>query len=112
MDNSNMKNMIVLKDLPSNIVEEAIVILKSSKEAKRLEKVDKIQKMQSNINKNKDKNYILKEAEMLVNGYIAKIENKQQENYKKNDRKSKNLKKYNLIITIIAIVEFIGLIIS
>ena len=26
MNNENMKNMVVLKDIPSNIVEEAIII--------------------------------------------------------------------------------------
>ena len=31
METSNMKNMVVLKNLPSNLVEEAIVILKSIK---------------------------------------------------------------------------------
>ena len=41
MENSNMKNMVILRDLPSNIVEEAIVILKSSKKVKKLEKIDR-----------------------------------------------------------------------
>ena len=36
-----MKNMVVLKNLPSNLVEEAIVILKSSKKVKKLEKIEK-----------------------------------------------------------------------
>ena len=43
MSQSNLKNMIVLKNLPSNIVEEAIVILKTNKRIKKLEKVDKKQ---------------------------------------------------------------------
>ena len=43
MNQSNLKNMVVLKNLPSNIVEEAIVILKTNKKVKKLEKeVDKI----------------------------------------------------------------------
>lgn len=41
METSNMKNMVVLKNLPSNLVEEAIVILKSSKKVKKLEKIEK-----------------------------------------------------------------------
>ena len=32
MDISNMKNMVVLKNLPSNIVDEAIVILKNNQD--------------------------------------------------------------------------------
>ena len=31
MDTSSLKNIVVLKDLPSNIVEEAIVVSKSNK---------------------------------------------------------------------------------
>lgn len=38
METSNMKNMVVLKNLPSNLVEEAIVILKSTKKAKNQKK--------------------------------------------------------------------------
>ena len=30
MDTSSLKNIVVLKDLPSNIVEEAIVVLKEN----------------------------------------------------------------------------------
>ena len=41
MQNSNMKNIVVLKNLPSNLVDEAIVILKSKKTAKRLEVIEK-----------------------------------------------------------------------
>ena len=39
MNQSNLKNMVVLKNLPSNIVEEAIVILKTNKKVKKLEKI-------------------------------------------------------------------------
>ena len=40
MEVSNMKNMVVLKNLPSNIVEEAFVVLKANKKIKNLERVD------------------------------------------------------------------------
>ena len=39
MEASNLKNMVVLKNLPSNIVDEAIIILKNSKKIKKLEKI-------------------------------------------------------------------------
>ena len=45
MEVSNMKNIVVLKNLPSNIVEEAIIILKTNKEAKRLEYIEKNSKI-------------------------------------------------------------------
>ena len=41
MEESKLKNMVVLKNLPSNLIEEAIVILKSNKKVKKLEKIDK-----------------------------------------------------------------------
>lgn len=44
MEQNNLKNIIVLKDLPSNIVEEAIVILKTNKKAKRVQKIEKSKK--------------------------------------------------------------------
>ena len=37
MNPNQMKNMIVLKNIPSNIVEEAIIILKNNKKIKSLE---------------------------------------------------------------------------
>ena len=39
MEKSNMKNMLVLKNLPSNIVDEAIIILKENKKIKKFEKI-------------------------------------------------------------------------
>jgi len=84
MDTSNLKNIVVLKDLPSNLVEEAIVVLKGNQKIEKLEMIDKERK-QSNIehtdknevvqNKN-TKDYIVKEAQMLIAEYISKMENK------------------------------------
>ena len=110
METSNFKNMVVLKDLPSNIVEEAIVILKSNKNAKKLEKIDKVekknmkrQKENSNI---KEGQYILKEAEMLVSNYIAKIENKNKiVKSKETTKKYNKLKNYAFISSIIIFIE-------
>ena len=41
MENGQMKNMVVLKNLPSNLIEEALVIVKSKKNVKTLEYIDK-----------------------------------------------------------------------
>ena len=38
METSNMKNIVLLKDLPSNIIEEAIIILKSNININNIEK--------------------------------------------------------------------------
>ena len=50
METSNLKNMVVLKNLPSNIVDEAIIVLKANKKTKKLQKIDK----QKNIRKSRE----------------------------------------------------------
>ena len=77
MEASNLKNMVVLKNLPSNIVDEAIIILKNSKKIKKLEKVENNKTTNKKEKQTTQKDYILKEAEMLVNSYVSKIENKE-----------------------------------
>ena len=37
MNTGNLKNIVVLKDLPSNLVEEAIVVLKENQKIQKLE---------------------------------------------------------------------------
>ena len=109
MESSKMKNMVVLKNLPSNLVEEAIVILKSSKKVKKLEKINKTNQKEEQIDK-KEKDYILKEAEMLVSGYISKLENEnEQKTIKtiKNSKKYMRLKKYAYLSSFIIIIQTI-----
>ena len=54
METSNMKNMVVLKNLPSNIVDEAIIVLKSNKKVKKLQKIEK-KRTQNDEGEKKDK---------------------------------------------------------
>ena len=112
METSNLKNMVVLKNLPSNIVDEAIIVLKANKKTKKLQKIENKKILENQENK-KDKEYILKEAEMIVNNYIYKIENK--ENYKiiiskDTDGKYKKLKKYAIATTLLCIIQAIVII--
>ena len=67
MDKINMKNMVVLKDLPSNIVEEAIVVLKNNKKINnfQLAKNKKQEKSEVIIENKQDKKYIVKEAAFI-----------------------------------------------
>ena len=117
METSNLKNMVVLKSLPSNIVEEAIIILRKNIKVKELEPQNKAEtKNKKNIKNdaNRQKDYIVKEAEMLVNNYISKIENNQKKellNKKIND-KYKKMKKCLYSVSGIAILEMILLIIK
>ena len=68
MEESKLKNMVVLKNLPSNLIEEAIVILKSNKKVKKLEKIDKEKRKEKEETKtnNTKKEFIIKEAEMII----------------------------------------------
>ena len=113
METSKMKNMVVLKNLPSNLVEEAIVILKSCKKVKRLEKIEKNYKKREARPVPKEQDYILKEAEMLVSSYISKLEKKQEQTHAKKIKENKKqirLKRYAYVSTIIMIIQAIILI--
>lgn len=111
MEQSNLKNMVILKDIPSNIIEEAIIVLKENKKAKRLEKIETKEgtKKQERTN-----DYILKEAEMFVDNYVSKIEQKKKTKTsinKKLERKCNRLKNYAGIASLIILLETIMLII-
>ena len=108
MEVSNMKNMVVLKNLPSKIVEEAFVVLKANKKIKNLERVDGSKKSLSKDSSKKESDYMLKEAEMIVSNYISKIESNDKNSvFKKKTewKKNKKLKKYAYFSTAIAIIE-------
>ena len=113
MESSKLKNMVVLKNLPSNIVDEAIIVLKANKKVKKLQKIEQNKKSTSNENDKKDKEYILKEAEMLVSNYISKIENNEKKNIFNKEAKTKynKLKKYAIAVTVMSIVQAIIIII-
>ena len=109
MESSKLKNTVILKNLPSNIVDEAIIILKANKKVKKLQKIEQNKNSTSNENDKKDKEYILKEAEILVSSYISKIENKENKNIFNKEAKEKynKLKKYAIAVTIMSILQAI-----
>ena len=76
MDIQNMKNMVVLKNLPSNLIEEAFVVLKDNVKVHKEELVGN-KKEDCKTNNIKSKDYVIKEAEMIVSEYISKIERKE-----------------------------------
>ena len=104
MKNDNLKNIIVLKNLPSNLIDEAIVILKSNKNAKKLQLVEN--GIISKTEEYKNNNYIVKEAENVIANYIERLENnKNNKKFNKNiETKYKNVKLYSLIISIVFII--------
>lgn len=109
METSNMKNIVVLKNLPSNLIEEAIVILKENKKVKKLELIDKKKNKNSDKEQVKDKQYILKEAEMLVSSYIDKAQPKRLKDKLNmlNTKKYTRLKRYSMIVTILLVISII-----
>lgn len=116
MESSNLKNMVVLKNLPSNLVEEAIIFLKQNKKAIKLEKIENKthQREESEKAKPKEKDYIVKEAEMLVNQYISKVEKtkEKEKNNKKMKQKYQKVKRYAWGISVLAMIELIAIIIT
>lgn len=115
MSQGNLKKMVVLKNLPSNIVEEAIVILKSNKKVKQVEKIEKNKSKENIGGKRKEKDYIIKEAEMLVSNYITTLEQKKKDrniNNKKLNQKYVKVKNYAIIASLIILLEGIALLIK
>lgn len=96
----NMRNIIRLKDIPSNVIEEAIIVFKENKKAKKYEYLSKFEKNNAhNIN---DKDYIVKEAELIISKYINPEKNKEKELLKK-------LKNQKIIIIGLGIFLFISI---
>jgi hypothetical protein len=100
MQNNKVKNTIVLRGMASNVVEEAIVILKPNVKLKKMEHTKNFRE-KSNI-----KDYILKEAEQVIEEYINKIN--QDDLIKQKGKLESKIKK----LQIICIILFISLIIS
>lgn len=90
MNNLDMKNIIVLKDLPSNTIDEAIVILKDNK----IKNKNKIEDESISAN-------IIEEAQNVIAEYIEKLEQPKRD--KQNQRrlllKYKKLQIFTIFIT-------------
>ena len=111
MEDIDLKNMIILKDLPSNIVKEAYVVFKSNKIIKKFQKINKNNEKKQVNRENEDNQYAIKEAEMLVSEYIEKIEKSEKEVIL-NSRINRKLKRYAYIASIIMFLQFVLLIIK
>lgn len=105
MNTGDLKNIVVIKDLPSNLIEEAIVVLKENQKIAKLEPASKDKKENSSetpkIKNSKD--YIIKEAQMLIADYISNIENKnkkENQSIQKLNKKCKKLKSINQALVV------------
>lgn len=104
MNESKMKNMVILKNLPSNIVEEAYVILKPNKNFRTSGT------KQEGSSERITADYVVKEAEFVVNNYLEKIEEKKHIKsieIEKIKRKYSKMKKASLILAGILILNII-----
>ncbi len=130
-----MKNVIILKNLPSNLIDEAIVIVKDKKKIKDINYSEFIkdggEKFSSSANrqtsnrviqgymkeedlkkledtKKEERKYVIKEAEIVVTNYLSKIDNKMPEKRIKRLEKSyKRAKKMSIILGIISVISII-----
>ena len=102
-NNTKMKNMIVLKDLPSNLIEEAIIVLKANQKIKKFNLIQKDGKQEE---KSENNGYILKEAELIISNYISKNEKNDKLKYDILNRKHKKLK---IVLGILSAVSWLEL---
>ena len=91
MENNKMRNIVVLKNLPSNLVEEAIVVLKGNK-IKLPEYAEKKAEVKTG-----SKDYILKEAELIISNYVSNLEKNKLGKKKSLDGIEKKYKRLKLI---------------
>ena len=110
---SDMKNMIVLKNLPSNLVEEAIVILK---ENNKIHKYQTTSPNEQNLEEEEKEQtgYIVKDAEMVIKSYLDRIENnspKKERTIKKLEKRYKNSIRLNLFLLLTTIVGIVFIIV-
>ena len=99
---NNLKNMLILKDLPSNLIEEAYIVLNPNLKLQN----NAIKENNENKKDNKilSKDYILEEAKYVLLNYISKLETKKEKvNVKLLEKKYRKLKK----ITIATLISFL-----
>ena len=108
MERGNFKNTIVLKNIPSNIIEEAIIVFKENKNAWKLEKIENRKNAIDASLKPIKKEYVVKEAELIVSEYIKDIRNEdRQKNIMHSNVKYKRLKRYAYFTTFLLLLQMI-----
>lgn len=110
MNTGNLKNIVVLKDLPSNLIEEAIVVLKENQKIPKLEPASKDKKENESDMKKNSKDYIVTEAQMLIADYISRVENKnkkENQSIQKLNKKCKWLKSVNQALLVSLVISIL-----
>ena len=104
MNTESMKNIVVLKDLPSNMIEEAIVILKPNIKIEKVRNKKKENVKVGAKGKDNSKDYIIKEAEEIISRYISDLERPKQ--LEVTNRKL--IAKYNRVKTLSILFGIVG----
>ena len=110
MDIEKMKNIVVLKNIPSNMIEEAFVVLKDNVKIHKEECVGNSKSLDNKYEKVKEGNYVVKEAELIVSEYIKKLEKKdikESKETKKLKEKCKKLKYMAILLGVFSAFCFI-----
>lgn len=108
MGENEMKNMIVLKDLPSNIVDEAFVILKPNIKIKHENYVKKTNEEGQITTKYGSRDYMVQEAEMVISNYLSNLEDQKNMRNINVKRLEKKYKKIKIIAYILGITTFVS----
>lgn len=104
MDINKMRNIVILKDLPSNLVEEAFVILKRNQKIKKLEYADnKSDNFSEDYDRDNEDEYVVKEAELLISNYINKLENEDLTGKKMESELEKKYNKLKMLAIVLGI---------
>ncbi len=113
MDIEKMKNMVVIKNLPSNMIEEAFIVLKDNVKVHTEELVGN--KKDKESKKSTGKDYVIKEAELIIEEYATKLEKNKKMNIRekvKLEATCKKLKCATLFFAIISIFSVVTLLIK
>lgn len=131
MSRENTKNVIILKNLPSNLISEAILVVKDKKQVTNYMRDAELNEQRDVSNckncnngiiygdmkteslkkienvKKEDRKYVIKEAEIVVSNYIKRIEDnlsdRKIDRLKKSYKKTKKLNVFLAMTTIISI---------
>ena len=113
MNYGQMKNIVVLKDFQSNIVDEAIVILKNNVDIKKKEIADG-KSEDDTKNNSQNYNFIVQEAEKVIRDYVNNTE-RTRENKKSINKiliKYRKLQIYSFLLGISMLITIIASIIK
>lgn len=114
MEVRHMKNMVILKDLPSNMIEEAFVVLKENQRIhKMVDTANKEQKKEKNQKlESKTQDYVIKEAELIIQEYVEQIEVKEytnRSNHKQFMQKYKKMKAATIFFSMFSLLSVLSI---